>query len=404
MDGWLDADRDMDRSVRWLLADLALSGLFVWITIVSVRSAAFVDQNGPIEGAGWLLALGPTLLIPLRRFAPLTTLAVATALYFAIAVTQGDSNAPLAAPLFAYAVGVTRPVSTTAPLVGFCAAALSIATIVGVGSPDALTAVVWFLLLGSGWVVAVSVRRSRHHAEQLDHHVRVLEAHQEEVARAARSEERARIARELHDAVGHAVNVIVLQAGAARFSGDRDQALDTLAQIEQVGRGALTDLDHLLGLLHDTDDDIALAPSRNVSDIVALVDDLRSAGADIAIDDRCDCALDWRTGAAAYRIAQEALTNAVKHAGSHAHIELTMACSPTAFELIVTDDGLGDHAPRSEHGGRGIPGMAERASVLGGHLTAGPRPDGGFVVRTTLPNAPTSAVRRQPFRTGATTP
>ncbi len=367
MAGWMHADRHMNRQPRWLVADVALTGLFVWITVVSLRSDAYVDQFGPIEGAGWLLALSPTFLLPGRRFAPATTLTAATALYFLISTTQGDSNAPLAAPFFVYAVGITRPVVVSGPFVGGCAALLSIGTLIGTGDPDPLTAIVWFLLLGSGWLLAISIRRNQTRTEQLTLDVADLEGQHAEVARAARVDERARIARELHDAVGHAVNVMVLQAGAARLAGDPDQAHDTLAEIEHVGRSALVDLDHLLGLLDETDDGAARTPSRTVDDIVALVQDLRAAGAEINLDDQCGCDLDWRTAAAAYRIAQEALTNAIKHAGG-AHIDLTMSCSSRDFRLVVADDGLGAGASRSSHGGRGIPGMTERASVLGGRL------------------------------------
>ncbi len=149
----------------------------------------------------------------------------------------------------------------------------------------------------------------------------------------------------------------------------------------------MVDLDHLLGLLEATDADAARAPSRTVGDIVALVEELRAGGVEIHLDDRCRRDLDWRTAAAAHRIAQEALTNAVKHAGD-ARIDVTMSCSSQNFRLVVADDGLGAGAPRSSHGGRGIPGMTERAAVLGGHLVAQPRSDGGFVVEATLPMAP----------------
>lgn len=387
MAGWAEADRLLDRSARWTLADVALTGLFAWITIVSVRSDAYVDQYGPIEGVDWVLALSPALLLPARRWFPLTALLTATALYFAIATMQGDSNAPLAAPFFAYSVGMTRPTKVSWSLVAGCATVLSIGTLLGPGDPDPLTAVVWFLLLGSGWLVATSIRRNQTRAERLRAGMQRLEADQEEVARQAQAEERARIARELHDAVGHAVNVIVLQAGAARLTQDPDQALATVEQIERVGRNALVDLDQLLGLLQETGDEPARTPSRTVDDIIALIDELRTAGADISLDNRCECELGWRTGAAAYRIAQESLTNALKHAGD-ARIDVTMSCTPTDFHLQVTDDGIGASATRSAHGGRGIPGMVERANVIGGHLTAGPRPHGGFTVEAALPRSP----------------
>lgn len=383
-----DANSRLDRSMRWLIADAALAGLLVWITVVSVRSDAYVDQNGPIEGLEWILALSPAALVTIRRLAPIGSLVVVTVLYVAIAATLGDTNAPLAAPFFAYAVGISRPPAFSGILVVISASALSMATLAGQGDADPLTAIVWFLLLGSGWLVAISIRRNQDRAQNLTRSVVELEARHDEIAAAARATERARIAHELHDAVGHAINVMVLQAGAARLANNPSGALETLAHIEDLGRNALIDLDHLLDLLHDTGGPASRSPNRTVDDIVTLVDELAAAGADIDLHNHCSCQLDWRTGVAAHRIAQEALTNALKHAPG-AHIELTMSCTPDEFHLVITDDGPGKKVDRPSHNGRGIPGMAERARLLGGHLTAGAGLERGFTVEARLPKAPT---------------
>ena len=147
--------------MRWLIADVAVTALFTWITVVSLRSDAYVDQYGAIEGAGWLLALSPNALLLVRRHAPVTTLVAATVLYLMASATQGDSNAPLAVPLFAYSVGLTRPVRVSATIVGLAALALSTSTFYGPGDPDPLIIVLWFLLFGLGWAVAVTVRRTQ---------------------------------------------------------------------------------------------------------------------------------------------------------------------------------------------------------------------------------------------------
>ena len=322
--------RNLERTAGWVLGDVVLAGLFVWITVVSLRSDAFTAQYGAIEGAGWILALSPTVLLPVRRFAPASALATVTVLYFAISTTQGDSNAPLAAPFFTYAVGLALPIRASGAMTAASAAVLAVATLVGPGDPDPLTAIVWFLLFGGGWLVALSIRQNRSRAQRLTDEVSHLEAQKANIARTAVTEERARIARELHDAVGHAVNVMVLQAGAAGLTRDPDTALATLSEIERVGRSALIDLDHLLGLLHDTDDPTR-TPSHSLDDIARLVDELRTAGADIGFENQCHCPVDWRTGAAAYRIAQESLTNAIKYAGQ-ARIDITMTCNPGEFD------------------------------------------------------------------------
>lgn len=366
-----------------MASDAVVAALFTWITVVSLRSDAYVDQYGPIEGAGWILALAPNALLLVRRLVPVTALIGATVLYLAASATHGDSNAPLAIPFFAYSVGYTRPVAVSATIMAVAAAALSTATFYGPGDPDLLVIVVWFLLFGIGWAVAVSVRSSQDRAGQLTQTIDDLETSQDQMTAAAIADERSRIARELHDAVGHAVNVIVLQAGAARMTHQPEVASRALREIENLGRSALVDLDHMLGLL-DTTDAPARGPTKTTADIAALVDEMRTAGADIALDDDCGQPVGHSTGAAAYRIAQESLTNALKHARG-AHIDVRLSCSPTHLHLAVVDDGPASAAPASTGGGRGLAGMTERAKVLGGRLTAGPVEGGGFSVDAVLP-------------------
>ncbi len=370
----------------WLLTDVVVAALFTWVTVVSLRSDAYVDQYGAIEGAGWLLALSPNALLLVRRHSPVTALVAATALYLLASATQGDSNAPLAIPLFAYSVGLTRPVRVSATIVGLAALALSTATFYGPGDPDALVIVVWFVLFGVGLALAVSVRRNQDRAEQLSRAVDDLEASQAQLTAAAIAEERTRIARELHDAVGHAVNVMVLQAGAARLSNRPDAAFVALGEIEKLGRSALTDLDHMLGLLDDTEAPIR-GPAKTSADIATMVHELRVAGADVALHDHCDGPVGRHVGAAAYRIVQEALTNALKHAGV-AHVEVTLSCTHTELHVLVVDDGRIPPGRNPIGGGRGIVGMTERAKVLGGRLSAGPVAGGGFRVEAVLPLEP----------------
>lgn len=176
---------------------------------------------------------------------------------------------------------------------------------------------------------------------------------------------------------------MVLQAGAARLSRQSDKAFGALQEIENLGRGALTDLDHMLGLLDDGDAPIR-GPAKTTADIVAMVDEMRAAGASITLLDHCATPVGRHVGAAAYRIAQEALTNALKHAGV-AHVQVTLSCTPTHLQLVVVDDGRATSAPAATGGGRGLVGMAERAKVLGGRLTAGAVDGGGFRVAAVLP-------------------
>jgi signal transduction histidine kinase len=386
----------------WFAADAVLAALFTWITVVSLQSAAYVDQYGAVEGAGWLLALAPNALLLVRRIVPVTALVSATALYLAASATQGDSNAPLAIPFFAYSVAVTRGVRVSGSIVGAAALTLSTATFYGPGDPDPLVIVVWFLLFGLGWLIGVTIRRNQARAEQLTQTVDDLEAQQAQIAAAAIADERSRIARELHDAVGHTVNVMVLQAGAARLSHQPDKAFEALREIEELGRSALTDLDQMLGLLHD-DDTADRSPTKGIAEIPAMITELQGLGADIALHNRCDRPVSRHVGAAAYRIVQEALTNALKHART-AHVDVTLSCTATKLEVSVVDDGS-EHTPKSSSGGgRGIVGMTERAKVLGGHLSAGPNDGRGFSVRASLPLGHEGPTRERATRTQVSRP
>ncbi len=380
---WLRPDRRQSRDPWWFVADTALALIFVWITIESLTSNAYVDEFGPVEGAGWWLAISPTLLLPFRRIAPVVVLVAATALYMLASSSQGDTNALLAVPFFTYSVGITRPADVSGAVVAVAAALLSTVVLYGPGDPEWLALPVTTMLVGVGWLVALSIRHNQLRANRLAMEAMNLRHEQDLVAERAVADERVRIARELHDAVGHAVNVMVLHAGAARLATDDPRTVAALREIENTGRAALTDLDHMLGLLH-ADVDAPLEPIHGSADIGRLVAEMQAAGADVHLDQRCELPTDRRVGIAAYRIVQEALTNAIKHAGP-ARIDLTLSSAGGELEILVVDDGRGATGPRGTSDGRGIVGMRERASVLGGRLDARPGPNGGFIVRAVLP-------------------
>ena len=258
--------------------------------------------------------------------------------------------------------------------------------------------VVWFLLFGVGWLVGVTIRRNQARAELLTLTVDDLEARQPEVADAAIADERIRIARELHDAVGHAVNVMVLQAGAARLSNQPDKAFEAFREIEALGRDALTDLDHMLGLLDDTGP-ADRSPAKGIADIGAMVAELREPGADIKYATRAIKPVGHHVGTAAYRIMQEALTNALKHAPG-SHVDVSISCTATQLGVSIVDDGCELAPATPSGGGSGIVGMTERAKVLGGHLEAGPIDRGGFGVRASLPLGPAPRPTGEPLAPG----
>ena len=218
-------------------------------------------------------------------------------------------------------------------------------------------------------------------------------AQRDQEARRATLAERLRIARELHDIVAHHVSVIVIQAqGAQRVAGrEPDRARQAMADVERTARTALEEMRRMLGLLRspdDAEDTGTLDVAHGVADIAALA--ARMAGAGVAVTTRTTgepFAVPEDVGLAVYRIAQEALTNVLKHAGpAHAEVHLHYG---EQLEITVTDDGRGAAAVLTgtapPGAGRGTTGMRERVAMLGGRFAAGPQPGGGFRVHAVIP-------------------
>ena len=211
----------------------------------------------------------------------------------------------------------------------------------------------------------------------------------EQASRRAVGDEQARIARELHDVIAHSVSVIVVQAAAADdvFDGRPDQARAALRSIESAGREALAELRRLLGAVRPDAEGEPAHPQPGLDRLGELAAPLRAAGLEVALtrEDAGDApALPAGVDLSAYRIVQEALTNTLRHAGA-TRAEVTVRSAPGLLELDVLDDGRGGTPPSTDGGGRGIAGMRERATMLGGTLDAGPLPEGGFRVHARLP-------------------
>jgi signal transduction histidine kinase len=207
-------------------------------------------------------------------------------------------------------------------------------------------------------------------------------------ARRVLSDERGRIARELHDVVAHSVSVIVVQAAAAGdvFDDRPDQARAALGSIERVGREALTELRRLVANVRPGDD-LPSEPQPGLAQVRALAAQLSSAGLDVVVrEDGQPFPLPAGVDLSAFRIVQEALTNTLRHAQATT-AEVTLRYEPGAVELEVVDDGraAGPRTPWAGGGGMGLVGMHERATMLGGAIDAGPTTHGGFRVWARLP-------------------
>jgi signal transduction histidine kinase len=234
--------------------------------------------------------------------------------------------------------------------------------------------------------VGRAVRVMGFESDTLEARIGELEEEQERRAREAVAAERARIARELHDVIGHSISVMGVQAGAVRrvLPAELEEERETLLSVERTGRDAVTEMRRLLDLLRSADD----APSSalpTLAYVPQLVTDMRHAGLSIELD--VDGDLDDvppGRALAAYRIVQEALTNALKHAPSE-RVRVCIRRTPEQVEVDVLQEAGASNGAGDKSGGHGLVGMHERVALYGGRLAAGPGPGGGFEVRAELP-------------------
>jgi signal transduction histidine kinase len=219
-----------------------------------------------------------------------------------------------------------------------------------------------------------------------------LEIERESQAATAVTEERRRIARELHDVVAHSVSVMVVQSGAARrvLDDEPDRAVVALTEVERSGRQALSELRRLLGLMRDGEESAAVRePQPTLAGLDDLIGRARDAGLSVELRQEGEpFPLPMGCDLAAYRVVQESLTNALQHAGDGARAKVLLRWSDDQLELDISDTGQGLTAAVPDHDGplgQGLVGMRERVALCGGNLQAGPRPGGGFRVHATIP-------------------
>jgi len=350
--------------------------------LYAVVLAEFV--GGDFEGSQpLLLAAGLLLTAPLawRRTAPLAAVAASMAGAVAIALLTRDgteAQTPIVVMLVAaYSAGAhLQRREATAGLALVVAAVL-------VDEPG--NAIVLGPVVLGAWLAGRLWQGRERDAVRLAELAEALERERVEERRLAVVEERARIARELHDVVAHAMTTIVLEAGAERLhlAPGQERTGRTLAGIERTGRQALEEMRRLLGVLRSGDDEPALAPQPSLARLDDLVEHVRRTG--LAVDVRTvgrPAELSPGLDVSAYRIVQEALTNVLKHAGARA-ATVVVSYEADALALEVTDDGTGDGAGGA--GGHGLAGLRERVALFGGELEAGTGAEGGFALRARLP-------------------
>jgi signal transduction histidine kinase len=360
-----DVGLDMVVDAGVVIVGVTLTALAAWAPSGLTGSA--------IAGPSWLLALLPLLMgtsLALRRRAPLlmwTAIGVVIVLQYLVTRNPPEGLEWFVPFAGAYSLGVHAGLRRSAVGLG-----ISLVMILAARAGLSIIPLLVFWLVG--WFV-----HTRRRAAFLAARNASLQRQSEQAA----ADERARIARELHDIVAHHLSVIVLQAAGARASGKGAEA--TLEKIENSGRQALSETRRLLGVLRDPCQQTGLAPQPGIDDLDALAASLRAAGLPVNLvvsggHEAVPAAVD----VSVYRIVQEALTNVLKHAG-HACADVTIGVADEAVTIEITDDGTGQSGDRTGAGGHGRAGMRERVAIFGGELCTGPLSGGGFAVHARLP-------------------
>jgi signal transduction histidine kinase len=348
-------------------------------------------KDGP-EGPLWFDILAaiaiPAPLFLRKRFpfgAPACTVILIGAVSFVDDRLVAQAFLPLLAGLAVNAMFGMLPERRQA-IVGYVLTA-TVAAVVDRNDPKGSVGNwIWVsLVFGVAWLIGFAFSGASRQAEEARERARRAEREREERARFAVSEERTRIARELHDVVGHSVSVMTVQASAVRrlLKPEQEREREALLIVEQTGREAMAEMRRMVGVLRRPEEAPALAPQPSLEHLDKLVEHARESGLPVTLKIEGDAVqLPAGVDLTAYRLVQEGLTNALKHARA-TNAEVLVRYSNGFVELSVTDDGSGDGG--GDSGGHGLVGMRERISVYGGNLEAGPRPEGGYRLCATLP-------------------
>jgi signal transduction histidine kinase len=371
------------RRERLLDGAIALAAFAAGIALLAAGESEHGDGLGALD---LVVAASASLPLVAWRMAPLAVFvvtALASSLLYGIADPAGPPIGPtIAVYLLAFSGDGSR--ERTVLTLAVVAAMLAVHVVAGgiLGAEILFGITVW----GGAWLAGDRTRLRRERMAELEERARRAEREAERERRLAAAEERSRIARDLHDSAGHAINVILVHAGMGRLQTERDpeKAREAFATIEEVARETVGDIDELVRVLRE---DASLPgevePPAGLASLDGLLERHRAAGLDVT------CSLHGGrrplpapVDRGAYRIIQEALTNAARHGNGNARLQIDYGERELA---VFVENALDQGRPtRSEGGGHGLVGMRERAALLGGSLEAGAR-DGRFEVRARLP-------------------
>ena len=377
---------------RPLVADSVFAAGLAILAIVATAQAQVDPSEIEPDLFAWVLILGCCLPVAFRRAAPLPaawSMLVFNATYWILDYPDDATGQTLLIGVYSIGAHIDRPRSLRHG-VGLVGAIVLVGT-AGVISPE--DDLPWFaipafmVMYGTAWILGDNLRTRRAYMLELERAATNAEAQRQAEARHAVADERTRIARELHDVVAHSMSVMVVQAGAARRVLDTSptQAADALEAIETTGRESLDEMRRILDVLRSDDDALEFAPAPRLADVDRLIDQCEQAGLPVTVSIQGQ-PIDLPTSVelSAYRIVQESLTNALKHAG-HATATVELAYGDDELRVSVHDDGRGASVAATNGAGQGIVGMRERVEAFGGSLATGPRSGGGFAVTAVLP-------------------
>jgi len=375
--------RPMDR--HWLphRGDVLLAAGVLGLAAVELATNAALRPRAaavPLE-----VMLG--IALAWRRRAPLVVTVVVAGLATAVAVAGVPLTQPIV-PLLAcvvatYTVVSHRPLRPAAA--GAAVMLLAIGTQTAVQHKGVGNFLFGLIFVGGAGVIGQLVHARTRENVALHAQTGRLVEEREAWAEQAAAAERGRIARELHDVIAHSLSVMVVQAGAAEqvVAGAPERAMEAMRAVQDIGRQALSEMAHLLGMLREDGQELGFLPQPGIADLRALVTQARDAGLAVKLHiEGQHQPVPAGVELSIFRIVQEALTNVRKHAGS-AHVAVIMRYLPGVVEAVVSDDGLG--SSNGYGGGHGLIGMRERANLYGGAFHAGPGPAGGYVVRVSMP-------------------